>query len=134
MSVSSEQSSVPYVGNASTVTAYTVPFVFFDAADLEVVITDEAGEDGAPLTLNVDYTVSGGDGSRGSVVTTDAIPSTQHVTISRVVPLTQPVGFTDVGRFPSAAVDRALDRLTMQVQQVDRKADRNFDLIDGGHA
>lgn len=132
MSLSSETSSVSYAGNASTVTAYPVTFAFFADSDLCVTRIAANGEETA-LTLNVDYTVTGGDaeaGATGSIVTTEAIPSTEEIRIDRDVPLTQPTSFTDLGTFPSSSVDRSLDRLTMQVQQVERK----FDLIDGGGA
>ena len=49
------------VAQGATQTSFTVSFEFFDAADLNVYV------DGTLKTLTADYTVSGGDGSTGSV-------------------------------------------------------------------
>lgn len=115
MSVSSTTSSISYTGNASTSTAYPVPFQFFDSTDLVVVRVDS----GVPTTLvnGTGYTVSGGGGSTGSITTTTAIPSTSTVVITRQTAKTQLTSYTTGDRFPASAQEKALDKLTMIAQE-----------------
>jgi hypothetical protein len=115
MSVSTTVSSVTYTGNASTSAAYTVPFQFFDSTDLLVV----ASTAGVPTTLvnGTGYTVTGGSGSTGSIVTTSAVPATSQVIITRNTAKTQLTSYTTGDRFPALTHERALDKLTMLVQE-----------------
>jgi microcystin-dependent protein len=119
MSVSSSTSTISYAGNGSTSTAYTVPFVFFNASDLKVYSVNAAGVS-TLLTITTNYTVSGGGGSTGSVTTTAAIPSSSTVLIQRVVPYTQLTSFTTGDRLPANSIETALDKLTMETQQLSR--------------
>jgi hypothetical protein len=121
MSVSSSTSTISYAGNGSTSTAYTVPFNFFDTTDLNVYVVDSAGTS-TLLRLTTNYTVSGGNGSTGSVTTTSAIPSAKTVLIQRVVPYTQLTSFKTGDRLPSDSIENALDKLTMETQQLSRNA------------
>jgi hypothetical protein len=115
MSVSTTVSSVTYTGNASTSAAYTVPFQFFDSTDLLVVVSTA----GVPTTLvnGTGYTVTGGSGSTGSIVTTSAVPATSQVIITRNTAKTQLTSYTTGDRFPALTHERALDKLTMLVQE-----------------
>jgi hypothetical protein len=131
VSLPNEQSAVSYTGNNSNVTAYPVTFPFFEDGDLSVCVIELNGGR-TPLALNSDFSVSGGNGETGSIQTTEAIPSTKKVLIERTVPLTQPTAFKYLGKFPSASVDRALDRLTMQVQQVARDVSNSIVNVQAG--
>jgi hypothetical protein len=119
MSISTANSSISYVGNNSTSTPYIVNYPFFDASDLKVFSVTSAGVS-TLLTLSTNYTVSGGNGSTGSIVTTAAIPATNTVIISRSVPYTQLTSLTTGDRLPAATIERALDKATMQAQQLSR--------------
>ncbi len=115
MSVSTLTSQVTYAGNASTSAAYPVSFPFFDATDLSVVVNTG----GVPTTLvnGTGYTVTGGSGSTGSIVTTSAVPATSQVIIARNTAKTQLTSYTTGDRFPALTHERALDKLTMLVQE-----------------
>jgi hypothetical protein len=115
MSVSTTISQVTYAGNASTSAAYPVSFPFFDATDLSVVVNTG----GVPATLvnGTGYTVTGGSGSTGNIVTTSAIPATSTVIITRSTSKTQLTSYTTGDRFPATTHERALDKLTMLVQE-----------------
>ena len=119
MSISTANSSISYVGNASTSTPYVVNFPFFDATDLKVFSVDASGVS-TLLVLSTNYTVTGGNGSTGSVTTTAAIPATSTVIIARSVPYTQLTSLTTGDRLPAASLERALDKLTMETQQLSR--------------
>jgi hypothetical protein len=115
MSVSTLTSQVTYAGNASTSAAYPVSFPFFDATDLSVVVNTG----GVPTTLvnGTGYTVTGGAGSTGNIVTTSAIPATSTVIITRSTSKTQLTSYTTGDRFPASAQEKALDKLTLLVQE-----------------
>lgn len=124
MALPSEQSYVSYTGNNSTVTPYPIPFKFYTIDEIVVNVTDVTGAI-TTLTLNVNYTVSGGDpqaGATGSILTIAAIPFSSFVELERELPIVQETNFKDIGKFPSSSVDRAFDYLTMICQQLYRQS------------
>lgn len=124
MSVQNETNRVQYWGNGSTLIAYPVPFYFFEASDLRVVVTDAAGAD-AELSEGSDYSVAGaGNENGGSVLTASVVPSTSRVTIYREVEAIQTTVYEENGEFPAKTHERALDRQTMLNQQNARAFDR----------
>lgn len=134
MSVQNETNRVQYWGNGSTGIAYPVPFYFFEASDLRVVVTDTAGTD-AELTEGSDYSVAGaGNENGGSVLTASAVPATSRVTIYREVAAVQTTVYEENGEFPAKTHERALDRQTMLNQQNARAFDRALRVreSDGG--
>ncbi len=128
MTVSATTPSVTYTGNGVT-TALAVPFPFFAATDLVVSIYDSSTQaDVAGVTLNgatgYGYTVTGaadptgtGEFTSGTVTFVTAPTATQTVSIARVLAATQPSSFPTAGPFQAKAVEAALDRLTMLMQQ-----------------
>lgn len=113
--LTSTSNSVSYTGNSVT-TSYTVPFKFLAASDLVVTVA------GATKVLNSDYTVTGAGNATGTVKFSVAPASSAVVAITRVVPLTQPSTVRTALPFPAGAtIDTALDRTTMQLQQLNAK-------------
>jgi len=134
MPISSDTSRVQYVGNASTVTPYVVPFYFLDNADVTVVLTDADGVE-TTLTETTHYVLSGsGDESGGSLVTVSAYASTVTLTIYREPEETQTTEFVGTGALPAAVITRSLDKLTMLVQSLGRKVGRCLRLSDSSDA
>lgn len=96
-----------------------VPFVFYDAADL-VVLYDTTRK-----TLNTDYTVTGaGNASGGKVKLTNAPASGTRVTVLRLIDFVQLLEIPSNGILPEGALNRALDRIVMMIQQLAERADR----------
>ncbi len=122
MAVESEVSSIEYAGNESTVTGYPIPFPYLDPSHIEVGTLDE---DDAFVALGADeFTVNEDD----DTVTTDpAIDSADTLVIRRTLPLTQPTVYNSSSPFLPETHEQALDRLSMQIQQLARA-------IDGGTA
>jgi len=117
MPVESSTSRAQYATNATT-GPWTVPFYFLADGDLSVTYTDSSGVD-TLLTLNSHYTVVGaGDPDGGTVTTVTAYPSGGWITLERDVDATQETEFVDGDSMPAAAVNAALDKLTMLVQQL----------------
>jgi hypothetical protein len=115
--IQTDESTISYAGNNSIVSPYPVNFYFFVDEDLVVVVKDSAGlED--PQILNTDYTVTGeGDPNGGNVLFTWPVPATSRVTIFRDVPATQLTSYQEGDAFPAASHEKALDKLTMLIQQ-----------------
>ena len=127
MTISSENRKAgPFTGNGSTV---DFPFTFkcFTSADLRVVLTNSAGVE-TDLTLTSQYTVAlnpDQDASAGGTVTTlTAYSSSYKITIVGDVSYTQETDITNGGGFYPEVIEDALDKMTMQIQQVNEKAER----------
>ena len=113
------------VAEGVTQTSFAVPFEFFDNGDLNVYI------DGTLKTITTDYTVSGGDGSTGTVsmsVTGGTGGST--VVITRDIALERTTDFPVSGAFNIVALNTELDRLVAVAADLDDLAGRGVKLSD----
>lgn len=119
--VPSDASRVGYSTNGST-TVFSVPFVFFDDTDLQVILVNNTTAVETTLVLTTDYTVTGGAGSTGSLTTLSAYASGSTLVIQREVPYTQEIDYEPNDGFPADVNEEGLDRATMQIQQVRRRA------------
>jgi hypothetical protein len=117
MTVSTTTYRVSYNGNGST-TAFAVPYVFFGAGELRVI---ERNADGIETTkvLTTDYSVSGGNGATGTVTAVAAPATGLSWTILRVTNRTQLTDYVPNDPFPAETHERALDRLTAIVQEIE---------------
>jgi hypothetical protein len=122
MAVQSDTSSISYTGNNSTSTSYAVPFVFLENAHLAA--TAKVTATGVETVVTLTNHTGAGNVNGGTVRTAVAVPATSTLTIFRIVPATQTTTYQEGGDFPAASHERALDKLTMLAQQVDRSADR----------
>ena len=118
MAVDTQISQVNYEGNGSTSVGYPITFPFLDPDHILVGTLNE--DDEIILLDSDDYTV---DVAESEVRTDPAIADTETVVILRSMPLTQPTVYPEGGAFPSQEHERALDRLTMLVQQLARLVD-----------
>ena len=124
MTVSTETNRVRYDGDGSQ-TAFTVPFPFFASVDLDVFLIDDAGNAGL-LALGTHYSVSGGDGSTGTVTMNDAPEGDEELLIVRNMPLVQETAYTENDPFPAQSHEDALDRLTLIAQQLTDRVGRSL--------
>ena len=126
--IQSDISTINYVGNNSIVVPYPIPYYFIADGDLVVIVKDDAGLEDRQV-LDTDYTVTGEDDPNGgNLLMTWAVPTTSSVTISRVVPATQLTSYQEGDAFPAKSHERALDKLTMLVQQALRVTGSDVDL------
>ncbi len=123
MTIATTISTVAYTGNGVT-TAFAVPYAFFDASDLEVIERTIATGAEVVLALTTHYTVTGGAGSTGTVTAVTAPAATVTWTIRRTTAPVQNTALPSNDPFPSASVERALDRLTAIAQERARDGDR----------
>ena len=126
MTLTSTTTTVSYSGNGST-TAFSVTYHFFDEDEIEVYLISSTGAE-TLQDLGTDYTVTGGNGTTGTVTFGTAPATGNTVFIKRVTAQTQSVAYSDYGAFPAATHERALDRLTAEVQELTRDVDSTLRL------
>lgn len=115
MTVASQVSRVFYAGNGST-QLFAVPFYFLENSHLLVTLVSGTTESVQILTTN--YTVVGsGNQAGGSITMVVAPPLGSQLIIQRDVPATQETDYQANDPFPAESHERALDKLTMLVQQ-----------------
>jgi hypothetical protein len=128
MTVSSTYTPDAYTGNNST-TEFPVTFIFFGTttgAEIEVVQRTIATGAEATLANGTDYTVSGGNGSTGTVTATTAPASTVQLIIRRTTTETQETDYVENDPFPAESHEDALDRLTLIAQEASEADSRTL--------
>lgn len=118
----------PYVGNG---TASVFPFAFkvFQASDLEVVRLTVATNVETILALTTDYTVAlnqDQDSNPGGSITlvAGALATGFNLVITSDIENLQPTDLTNQGGFYPDVINDALDRATIQIQQLQEEVDR----------
>lgn len=116
-----------YTGDGSSV-GFSVPWLFYADADLNVYLKDTTGSaDPVLLTDPTHYSVTGaGDAAGGTVTMVTAPIATEELIIEREVSETQESAYTNYNRFPAPTVEKNLNRLTMMVQQLTEKISRSL--------
>lgn len=125
MTVPSSTSRDQQTGNGVTV-AFTVPFRILDQTHLRVLLTVAGATVEQDLTTH--YSVSGVGDANTTVTFVAAPPLLSTITFLRSVPLTQETDYVPNDPFPAESHERALDKLTMQVQQLSETQDRALTL------
>jgi hypothetical protein len=119
----------PFTGNG-TASAFPFAFKVFAASDLKVVRLNTTTVVETVLVLNSDYTVTlnGNQNTNpGGTVTLVAGPlaTGQNLVITTALPNLQPTDLTNQGGFYPEVINDALDRATMQIQQIQEGLDRS---------
>lgn len=117
----------PFIGNGST---DTFPFTFkvFSESDIVAISADAAGLE-TPLTLNTDFTVSlnvdQDNNPGGDVVLAAPLADGYSLAITSDVGQTQNTDIANGGAFFPGVINKALDKLTICVQEAQEKIDRS---------
>lgn len=123
MTVSTQESIIRYKGNDDT-TVYQIPFRWLEDTDIIIQKQDAAGNIEL-LTYLTDYTLTGETEEHGGYVTFVApFLTTDTIVIQRVVPYTQETDYEENEIFPADSHEEALDKLTMEVQQLAEESSR----------
>jgi len=116
VTVVSTNSDVTYYPNGVT-TQFPVDFRFIDKTDLVVTRINAEGTE-TTLTLDIDYTVSGGGSASGGSVQTIGAPLTGgSLTITREIDPNQLTDLRNQGDFFAEVHEDVFDKLTMLIQQ-----------------
>jgi hypothetical protein len=129
---STNRKAGPFIGNDS---AATFPFTFkvFQASEVEVVRLEVATTLETVLLLTTDYTVSlnqDQDSNPGGSITLVAGPLATgfNLVVTSDLQNLQPTDLTNQGGFYPEVINDALDRATIQIQQLEEKVDRSAKL------
>ena len=124
---SSTRKAGPFTGNGVT-TAYPFAFKVFSASDLLVVLALTSTGAETVQTITTNYTVElNADQSTnpGGAVTMLVAPAAGYtLTLTSQVANLQPTDLTNAGGFYPKVINDALDRATIQIQQLAEKAGR----------
>jgi len=116
----------PYTGNGAA-TAFGFTFKVFAASDVRVVLTIAGIENtitsGYTVTLNSDQDANPG-GSVTYPTTGAALASPNKITLLSNLALSQGVDFPEGGNFRASAVEDAVDRTTILIQQLGEQVAR----------
>ena len=136
MTVSVSTNKHTYSGTGSQ-TAFAYSFPVLDESHFTVQIKSTAGVV-TTQTLTTHYTVSGTgntsgatDYTSGNINFVTAPLSTDTVIIKRNVPQTQGTDYIENDTFPAETHEDAMDKLTMQVQQLQEESDRSLKVDSG---
>lgn len=99
----------------------SIPWYFLDEGDLVVVSTDPDSYEDTTLVLNTDYTTTGEGEEAGGSVILAAGAQYDIVTVYGGAGLTQTYDLQNYSQLSYSALERAYDRLTMLVQQLQTK-------------
>ena len=117
MTINTTLSRVSYRGDGFT-RDFAVPFNFFDNTELEVIQRKTLGGGEELLALGANYTVVGGNGAVGTLTMYQPPIAGSILIIRRNTMRTQLVDYTPNDPFPAETHERALDRLTVIVQEL----------------
>ena len=126
MTVTADDGYDQYTGDGTT-TSLAINFEFYD--DTDILVTSRTLTTGVETVLveGTHYTVTGGAGSAGNVVVANAaVDFTNAVTwtISRLEPDTVETNVTSQEAIPSATMNEQLDRIVMNIQELEEKFQR----------
>ena len=126
ISVSNNTPRVSYaVSQGATTTSFAVNFEFFADADLKVYVDDTL------KTITTHYTVSGGDGSTGTVtMSVTGATGGSTVVITRDIALERTTDFPTQGAFNISSLNTELDKLVAIDADVDDTIGRSIRLAD----
>ena len=127
MTVSSTTVKQSYSGNGST-SAFTYSFKINTINELKVIIRSSTGTE-TVKSISTHYNVSD-TGSGGTVTFTSGnIPASgETVVLLRNTNLTQTTDYVENDPFPAESHEGALDKLTLQIQEVQEEVDRSIKL------
>jgi microcystin-dependent protein len=128
MTISSEvRKAGPFSANGSNKN-FAFTFKCFTNEDVRVVLTNSLGvesdlvlDSDYSVTLNPDQNVSAG----GTVITTLAYATGNKITLVGDIDYKQETDITNGGGFYPEVIENALDKLTMQIQQLNEAVDRS---------
>ena len=121
INIANNTARINYTATAGQ-TAFVIPFVFYNNTDLKVYINSVL------KTISVHYTVTGGNGSTGTVTLGTGSTLNDKVTLVRDVPMERTTDLTS--SYNAASIDAQLDRIVAQIADLDDKASRTIQIND----
>ena len=113
-----------YSGNGST-TAFTYNFAINSTSELVVIIRSSTGTE-TVKSITTHYTVADAGAAGGTVTMGSAPASGETLVLIRDTSLTQETDYVANDPFPAETHESALDKLQMQIQEVQEEVDRSL--------
>ena len=134
MTLTADYTPIQYAGDGATI-SFPVTFVFWDADDLKLILSVDATGVETEWTRGTQYTVSGGNGSTGTVTVlttpTDYTPASgETLTIKSNLANTQDTDLPAGGAFNSDAVEQQIDKIVRMLQQRSEELGRALKLTE----
>ncbi len=108
-----------------TQSSFTVPFDFFEEGDVNVYV------DGVLKAITTDYTVSGGNGTGGTVtMSVTGISGNSSVVLTRDVALERTTDFPASGPFDVSSLNNELDKIVAVQADLKSRVDRSIQATD----
>lgn len=117
MTVATASNRVAYAGDDTTTSFATTGVAFYDNTDLDVYLVAADGTE-TLQTLTTHYTVTGGDGSTGTVEMITAPATGETLVILRVLPITQLTDLVNNDGSDAEVSEEMHDRIVMICQQL----------------
>ncbi len=114
---------ISYVATAGQ-TVFTVPFEFFDDLDVNLYINDVL------KVIETDYTVSGGDGSTGTLILVTGAALNDVIVLTRSIELERVTDFPTSGPFQVNSLNVELDKHIAMIADLQDLANRGLRLSD----
>ena len=117
---STSRKAGPYAGNGVTV-SFPFSFKVFSTSDLLVTeIDSDDNEETLALTTNYTVALNADQNATpgGTITLPDALPVGNSLTIRTNIPITQTMDLTNQGGFYPTVINNAMDRATIQIQQL----------------
>ena len=118
--VENDTSSVEYQLSTST-GPFDIPFYFIENGHISAWLytaNSDGSYDETTLSLDTDYTLTGAGDSDGGTLTLTEAHDGAILLIARTPDATQLTSYVATGKFPATSHERALDKLTMLIQQI----------------
>lgn len=123
MTVAATGNKFNYAGNGSTV-AFSYPRRFLVDADLKVILVDASGAEDTQ-TIVTHYSVSGAGNPAGGTVTMVTAPASgETLVLVRRTDQKQETDYATGGVFSAVGHETALDKLTLEIQDLQEQLDR----------
>jgi hypothetical protein len=123
---STNRKAGPYLSDGEQL-EYSFDFKVFTAQDLRIVTEDTNGAE-TDLVLDADYSVVLNEDQEndagGTITLVESLTENHTLIITSNIELTQDLSLQNGGNFSPASINNALDKIVIQIQQVDEKASR----------
>jgi hypothetical protein len=121
------QSTTTQTGQLTNAANYPIDFPLAGATHIEAIVTVTATGATTTWTLGsgagqfaFTATTEAGRITGGTATTTDAVPAGSTIRFRRVTPRTQTFDVVQGSRFSAEALESALDKMTMILQEIER--------------
>ena len=121
--ISDNSPRISYVATEGQ-TVFTIPFEFFDDTDVNLYINDDLKD------IETDYTVSGGDGTTGTLILVSGASVGDIIVLTRSITLERATDFPTSGPFQVASLNTELDKTIAMIADLADLANRGLRLSD----